>query len=395
MLRSFDLKWDGDDNLREAYQQGTLWVQATYNGDGLRVHKQDIFTSTHDYTWGLGGVLYDAANNTTTTPGVSQNVNGVDQFFETDWLGSTRYLTDSTGNNAPSLFRYDAFGGRTVTTSGNWSPTESLFAGEWGYQTEWSNYNEPGLGLQYLQERYYDPGVGRFISQDPIGLPGGLNLYGYAGNDPVNRLDPSGLQAEEEPFRTPEEAKEDQDEFEALQDAIKRENERRFQQLLQRHGLTPAQWNACVAEISKKLLGDPFNPGGKALPEFIAPRGFTSPGQFQSFANRFRAAAGEPLAPIGVRGSSTTGASFRTGEPFGENSDIDFFIVSNRLYRIGMARGAKPRNGALPVGATNMFRPLRETQRALSAELGRDVSIRIYSSSGYRNILDLRDVFAR
>ena len=192
MLRSFDLKWDGDDNLRQAYQQGTLWMQATYNGDGLRVHKQDIFTPTHDYTWGLGGVLYDAANNTTTTPGVSQNVNGVDQFFESDWLGSTRYLTDSTGNNAPSLFRYDAFGERTVTGSGNWSPTESLFAGEWGYQTEWSNYNEPGLGLQYLSQRYYDPAVGRFISPDPSRFLGVENLYLYAGNDPIGGVDPTG-----------------------------------------------------------------------------------------------------------------------------------------------------------------------------------------------------------
>ena len=194
LFRSFDLKWDANDNLRVANQQGVNWFNATYNGDGLRVHKQDIFTPTHDYTWGLGGVLYDAANNTTTTPGVSQNVNGTDQFFASDWLGSTRYLTDSTGNTAPSLFRYDAFGGRTVTGSGNWSPTESLFAGEWGYQTEWSNYNEPGLGLQYLQNRYYDPGVGRFLSADPLSFLAGPNLYQYVDNDPVNGVDPEGLQ---------------------------------------------------------------------------------------------------------------------------------------------------------------------------------------------------------
>jgi hypothetical protein len=60
-------------------------------------------------------VLYDALNATTYTPGVSQRVNGVDTFFHTDWLGSTRYLTDSTGNNFPSALRYDAFGNRSAT----------------------------------------------------------------------------------------------------------------------------------------------------------------------------------------------------------------------------------------------------------------------------------------
>ena len=47
-------------------------------------------------------------------------------------------------------------------------------------------------GLQYRRNRYYDPKTGRFTQQDPIGLAGGLNLYGYAGGDPVNFSDPFG-----------------------------------------------------------------------------------------------------------------------------------------------------------------------------------------------------------
>ena len=53
--------------------------------------------------------------------------------------------------------------------------------------------NDPTSGLYYARNRYYHPGMGRFISQDPMGLAGGLNLYAYAGNDPINFRDPLGL----------------------------------------------------------------------------------------------------------------------------------------------------------------------------------------------------------
>jgi RHS repeat-associated protein len=48
-------------------------------------------------------------------------------------------------------------------------------------------------GLVYDRNRYYDPTAGRFTQQDPIGLAGGANLYGYAGGDPANSTDPFGL----------------------------------------------------------------------------------------------------------------------------------------------------------------------------------------------------------
>ena len=48
-------------------------------------------------------------------------------------------------------------------------------------------------GYVYLRNRWYDPGTGRFLSQDPIGLAGGVNLYAYAANNPTSYSDPSGL----------------------------------------------------------------------------------------------------------------------------------------------------------------------------------------------------------
>jgi len=50
-------------------------------------------------------------------------------------------------------------------------------------------------GLYYYRARYYSPKIGRFLQNDPIGTNGGINLYAYVGNDPLNAADPSGLYA--------------------------------------------------------------------------------------------------------------------------------------------------------------------------------------------------------
>jgi len=50
-----------------------------------------------------------------------------------------------------------------------------------------------GGGLYFMKRRYYDAVTGRFIQKDPIGIIGGLNVYNYAGNNPVTYMDPEGL----------------------------------------------------------------------------------------------------------------------------------------------------------------------------------------------------------
>ena len=54
-------------------------------------------------------------------------------------------------------------------------------------------------GQMYMRNRYYDPGTGQFTQPDPIGIAGGLNVYGFAAGDPVTYNDPFGLWIE---FRT-------------------------------------------------------------------------------------------------------------------------------------------------------------------------------------------------
>jgi RHS repeat-associated protein len=62
-----------------------------------------------------------------------------------------------------------------------------------GNTSQYTARENDGTGLYYYRARYYMPSCGRFISEDPIGTQGGINLYGYVGGDPINATDPMGL----------------------------------------------------------------------------------------------------------------------------------------------------------------------------------------------------------
>lgn len=77
---------------------------------------------------------------------------------------------------------YDAFGKQRAGAADVWG-----FGGQAGY------YTDAETGLVLCTHRFYDPQQGRFLTRDPIGYEGGINLYGYTQNNPVNGLDPLGL----------------------------------------------------------------------------------------------------------------------------------------------------------------------------------------------------------
>lgn len=71
----------------------------------------------------------------------------------------------------------------------------------WRFSSEYalgfqSKYFDQETGLYYFYNRYYSPTIGRFINEDPIGLVGGLNLYRFLSNNPVNYIDLLGLNDE-------------------------------------------------------------------------------------------------------------------------------------------------------------------------------------------------------
>ncbi|MEB0223002.1 RHS repeat-associated core domain-containing protein [Pseudomonas sp. 10S4] len=107
-------------------------------------------------------------------------------WYQCDHLGTPQELTDQNGEVAWSA-QYKAWGEVREQRS-EWARQQGI-ANPIRFQGQ---YHDHETGLHYNRHRYYDPANGRFVSQDPIGFAGGLNLYAYAPN-PVNWIDPLGL----------------------------------------------------------------------------------------------------------------------------------------------------------------------------------------------------------
>jgi len=101
----------------------------------------------------------------------------IPRWYHTDERGSVIAHSDETGN-AVVINKYDEYGKPQATNAGFYQYTGQMWLG--------------GLGLHYYKARMYAPHLGRFLQTDPIDVAGGINLYAYVGNDPVNLADTAG-----------------------------------------------------------------------------------------------------------------------------------------------------------------------------------------------------------
>ena len=130
-------------------------------------------------------------------PGVDNGLGFVDvtgaspvpYYYVTDHLGSVLAVVDAAGN-VVERYEYDAWGKVLSVTDANGEPLARSAIGNrilWqGREYSWTT------GLYYFRNRWYDPTVGRWISKDPIGNEGGINLYEFCESSPLNFLDGFG-----------------------------------------------------------------------------------------------------------------------------------------------------------------------------------------------------------
>ena len=183
--------WDSENQLAEI--NGASDALFSYDSKGRRTQKSigigPVGTST--------SFVYDGLNTLTESvdaQGLTALISGpgFDQFVARvsgqgaesiihDALGSAIELSDQNGN-LQTKYTYSPFG-LTLSTGAE--------AGNSNQHTR--RENDGTTGLHYLRARYYHPQLRRFISEDPIGLAGGLNTYSYVANKPINSTDPLGL----------------------------------------------------------------------------------------------------------------------------------------------------------------------------------------------------------
>lgn len=169
--------YGGDSFLAEVkkYKNGSLVNDTRFvRDDFLVLQERDGSNNvTREYTWGLnmGGGIGGLLN-------LKQG--GQNYSYLYDGKGNVTSLIDNS-QNVVAAYAYDPFGNRMSKTGSIEQP----------YQFSTKPYDEE-TGLSYYGYRFYAPTFGRWLTRDPIGETGGINLYGYVLNNPLNYIDSNG-----------------------------------------------------------------------------------------------------------------------------------------------------------------------------------------------------------
>lgn len=184
-----DYTYDAALNLETVTLPGGTTPTVTYvsDGDGLRQTRTESTTAT--FLWSTADELPILLDDGTSryiygaslTPIAQIDSLGTTTYLHDDLLGSVRLITDGTGTIVGST-EYDTYGNRLQHTGA----VDSLF----GYTGNWT---DPTTELLYLRARDYDPGTGQFVTVDPM-QDETRQPYAYVSNNPLELVDPTGLQ---------------------------------------------------------------------------------------------------------------------------------------------------------------------------------------------------------
>ena len=178
--------WNARNQL--AGLSGGATASFLYDGSGRRRAKT--------FSGGSTSFLYDGFNAVQELSSGSPVANmltglGIDEVFRrndgsgdsdllVDALGSSVALSDGAGTVQTS-YTFEPFGATTVSGAGSANAVQ--FTGR----------ENDGTGLYYYRARYYQPQLNRFVSEDPLGLAAGPNVFAYVDNHPTGFVDPYGL----------------------------------------------------------------------------------------------------------------------------------------------------------------------------------------------------------
>jgi RHS repeat-associated protein len=181
---AWDYEWDVENRLKRALRdqvKGSIHLRSTRTPrhQDSRWGDHTVHLRWHGHSRRRQPVIrFLCPRSEVDEPLAKEDSSGNLTYYHADALGSIVKTTTESGTVASS-YAYDSFGRPTTPHAGGYAFTGR----EWDPETE----------LHYYRARYYDPKIGRFLSEDPIGLSGGSNFYSYVGNSPASWIDPFGL----------------------------------------------------------------------------------------------------------------------------------------------------------------------------------------------------------